>query len=267
MKVYRYENSSKNMILAGDTDDLHPLNSRFNGDSKLDIWYPIKVETLYKRTYNDFPKYIIGKPIFSEKVKELTESFISDEVEFLPLGHKDMNLFAVNVTKVLDCVDWDRSDIRTFNDGSFAGFNKLVFDFSKIPPNTYIFKYKERAMTQVYVTDLFKELVEKHKLKGLDFSEVFDPEFTEEKEREQQRAFDQRLAEIEQNKGPEISFDEARALVDHGHVVESGKWRMKLNSKGQFVLGELLQDLSYQWMKPVYIPPILLGYDWCKVEE
>ncbi|MCM3746257.1 hypothetical protein M3223_02710 [Paenibacillus pasadenensis] len=262
MKAYQYVTSEKCMILAAVKDRTHPFVSSFDGESKLQNWTFIEIETLYKKKYDCFPHYLCGVPIFSEKVKLVLEPYLNNEVEFLPLGHKHLKLYAINVTNVLDCVDWDRSDIQKFNDGSFAGFNKLVFDFTKIPPNTYIFKYKERATTYVYVTELFKELVEKFKLKGLDFSNVFDSEWTEERELQQQRIFEEKLVSIEQNKGPEFSYDQAVSMVNEGFTVQSGKWRMQLDAKGQFLLGELLKDLSYQWIKPTFIPPILLCCPW-----
>jgi hypothetical protein len=76
-------------------------------------------------------------------------------VEILPLFHVDMDLYVINVINVLDCVDWERSDVKWTENNSFAGFNKLVFDFTKIPDNTYMFKIKEWAMVSVFVTEAF----------------------------------------------------------------------------------------------------------------
>ncbi|MGO4530028.1 DUF1629 domain-containing protein [Paenibacillus sp. 2TAF8] len=176
--------------------------------------------------------------------------------------HEELELYVVNVTNVLDCVDWNRSEIRTYSDGSWADFNKLVFDFSKIPVDTYMFKIKETATVEVFVTDLFKQVVEEYKFKGLNFNVVYDSEFTEEKEDEQQRIYDAALETIEQNKGQEYSYNDARKLVDQGKTMISGRWKMKLDDQGQFWLGELLKDLSYQWMMPTYTPPALLLESW-----
>jgi hypothetical protein len=110
-------------------------------------------------------------------------------------------------------------------------------------------------------------LIEINKLKGLDFSEVFDSEFTEEKEQEQKRAYEAAVAAIEQNKGQEFSYDHARERVNLGIAVASGKWKMQLDAKGRFLLGELILDLTYQWILPTYIPPILLGCLWHEVEK
>lgn len=268
MKVYELINNKDSLLLAAVDDDSHPINgSNFKGKSLSDIWNPVTVETLYKRNYSDFPKYGIGKPVVSEKVRDILLPYISEQVEFLPLHHENNRLYMLNVTNILNCVDWNRSEVRRFKSGMFADFNKLVLDFNKIPEGTFIFKIKETAVTTVYVTDLFRNLVEQHNFKGLDFSVVFDSEFTAEKELAQKQAFEAKLAEIEQSKGKEFSYEEARELVDQGKAFASGKWIIQLNKEGEFVIGELLRDLSYQWILPVYIPPILLGLKWHEVKR
>ncbi|AJS61133.1 imm11 family protein [Paenibacillus sp. IHBB 10380] len=269
MKVYELKNNNKAMLLAAVEDRNHPINFGFNGETKEQIWSPIEVETLYKRTYKDFPVYRIGKPVISAKVKRAIESFISSEVEFLPLVHKELELYMINVTNILDCVDWERTDVEWTEENSFAGFNKLVFDFSKIPEHTYIFKFKELATVAVYVTEEFKELIERNKFKGLDFefTEVYDSEFTEEKEQEQKLAYEAAIAAVEQNKGQEFSYEEAVERVNQGVAVASGKWKMQLDGEGRFWLGEIILGLTYQWIMPVYIPPVLLSFQWHEIQK
>ncbi|MFX3648362.1 MAG: imm11 family protein [Paenibacillus sp.] len=266
MKVYELKYNDSCMDL-NTMDWDHELGSDFNGNSKGKIWTPTKVKTLYKKKYSDFPRLIIGKPIMKKNVKEVFEDHISKEVELLPLIHDELELYVVNVTNILECVDWNRSDVRSYSDGDFAGFNKLVFDFSKIPNNTYMFKIKETATVEVFVTDLFKEVVDEHKFKGLNFSVVYDSDFTEEKEEEQQQLYDAVLEEIERNKGQEYTYDAARELVDQGETMSSGPWKMRLDDQRQLWLGQLLKDLSYQWLMPAYIPPVLLLKSWHVVDR
>ncbi|WP_379135730.1 imm11 family protein [Paenibacillus sp. sgz500958] len=270
MKVYEFsEDFSTTMTLAAVDKKKypgHPLFPRFKGISKIEGWWPIKLETLHRNTHTDFPYFTSGKPLVSEKVKSILEPYIKDEVEFLPLDHDEINLFLMNVTNILDCVDWERSDAEWF-EKYFMRFKKLRFDFTKIPLNTYIFKIKETAGSTVFVTEAFRKLIENHNLQGLDFSEVYDSEFTEEKELVQKRKYEAMLQGIEKNKGPEFSYEEARERVDQNKAVASGKWRMQLDHTGEFWLGDLTLDLNYQWTQPMYIPPILLGYEWHEVER
>lgn len=267
MRIYELIINEKSLCLAYVEDALHPINSRFGGESKLGVWTPIEVETYFKRKYREFVKYAIGQPVISASVKSQIGTDILSEVEFLPLIHKELDLVMLNITNVLDCVDWGRSDVSTTDAGNFAGFKKLVFDINKIPDQTYMFKIEETAGTTVYVTDKFKELIEKNNIKGVDLPIVYDSEFTEKKEQEQAEKYAAALAAIEQNKGPEISYDEARELVDQGKAFASGKWKIQQIQKGGFVLGELLPDLTYQWISPIYIPPVLLGMMWHEVDK
>ncbi|MDP9700961.1 hypothetical protein J2T16_003874 [Paenibacillus intestini] len=261
MKVYALRHKDSCMEINY-IDRQHELGSDFKGVMKGGIWTPTVVKTLCKKRYSDFPRLLPGVPIMKENVRTVLEPRIFREVEFLPLMHEELKLYVVNVINVLDCVDWNRSDIRTYSDGSWADFNKLVFDFSKIPVDTYMFKIKETATVEVFVTDLFKQVVEENKFKGLNFNVVYDSEFTQEKEDEQQQLYDAALELIEQNKGKEYAYEDARELVDQGKTMISGRWKMKLDDQGQLWLGELLKDLSYQWIMPMYIPPVLLLKSW-----
>ncbi|MCM3174673.1 hypothetical protein [Paenibacillus sp. MER 99-2] len=81
----------------------------------------------------------------------------------------------------------------------------------------------------------------------------------------QQRLYGTALEEIERNKGEEYCYDDARELVDQGKTVASGSWKMQVDDQGRLWLGQLLIDLSYQWMMPTYIPPVLLLKSWHKV--
>lgn len=64
-----------------------------------------------------------------------------------------------------------------------------------------------------------------------------------------------------------ITSEEALERVDQGQAVASGKWKMQLDEKGRFWLGDLNLELKYSWIMPIYIPPVLLGYRWHEVEK
>lgn len=154
----------------------------------------------------------------------------------------------VNVTNVLDCVDWERSDVRRDEEGSFSDFNNLIFDFKKIPENTFMFKFKEFSTVHVYVTEAFKELIEQNKLKGLDFSIVHDSEFTEEKKLEQKKNYEDALTALEHNKGAEFSYNEARERVAQDKAVASGKWKMQFSDEGEFCLEIKISSLIFYFL-------------------
>ncbi|AIQ60658.1 imm11 family protein [Paenibacillus borealis] len=269
MRVYslRSGEDSMDLMLDKTVSAEHPIESKFTGDSKITVWTPPILYTNNKRKYNDFPRYLTGHPIISEKVKNILFPIIAEEIECLPLAHPELKLFMLNITNVIDCVDYSRSVIKLTGKGNFARFIKQVFDFSKIPEKTYMFKIKETAIIQVFVTDKFKELVELHGLKGLDFSEVYDSAFTADKEEEQERNYQAALDSIERSKGIEFSYDEARILMEQGKAVASGKWRMQLDENGELWIADLTPALLYDWGQPIYIPPVLMLLQWHEVEK
>ncbi|WP_339250845.1 DUF1629 domain-containing protein [Paenibacillus sp. FSL P2-0136] len=269
MRVYslRSIEDSSDLMLDKSVSAEHPIELKFKGQSKMPMWTPPLLYTNNKRKYNDFPRYLSGQPIVSEKVKDILFPILAEEVEILPLAHPELNLFMLNITNVIDCVDYNRSEIKLTGKGNFARFIKFVFDFSKIPEKTYMFKIKETAVVQVFVTEAFKDLVELHGLKGLDFSEVYDSAFTAEKEEEQKQNYQAALDSIEHSKGTEFSYDEARILMEQGKAVASGKWRMQLDENGELWIADLTPALVYDWGQPIYIPPVLMLLQWHEVEK
>jgi hypothetical protein len=270
LKAYEFQITTETMVLTAvnsEESSGHPISTNFKGQSKREEWWPIKIDTLYRNKYTDFPHFIIGQPMVSDKVKQILEPYKKDEVEFLPIAHDEMDMYMVNVMNILDCVDWERSEVKWFEEEYFMGFNKLRFDFKKIPDHVYMFKIKETAATEVFVTETFRELIEHNHLQGLSFSVVYDSEFTDDKELEQQQNYEAALLAIEDSKGAEFTYEEAEKRVDQNKAVASGEWKMQLDDKGKFWLGDLKLDLTYQWVRPLYIPPVLFGYQWHEVEK
>lgn len=268
MRIYELLPSYNNTISISTDDSIeyNPFLEDFDGSLKQSNWVPVKVVTLSRKPNNDFPYLMPGLPVISEKAKKLIQDSVEFDVEFLPILHSELNLFAMNVINIVDCVDWSRSERKKYSDGSLGRITKLVFDSQKIP-NTHIFKIKEMASTKVFVTESFKILIEKNNLKGLDFSMFYDSELTEEKEHQQQREYEAALEEIERSKGMEFSYEEALNKTHEGLAVASGKWKMQRDDQDRLWLGQLNLELSYQWLMPVYIPPILLTYSWHVVER
>lgn len=269
MKIYELLPSYNNTMSINTDDNIEYdpfLEEDFDGSSKQANWTPVKVVTLSRKHNNDFPYLMPGLPIISEKAKNVIQDLVEFDVEFLPLLHSEFILFAMNVINIMDCVDWNRSERRKYSDGSLGHITKLVLDFEKIP-DRHIFKIKEMASTKVFVTESFKNLIEKNNLKGLDFSRFYDSAFTEEKERQQQREYEEALAGIERSKGMEFNYEEALNKTHEGLAVASGQWKMQRDDQDRLWLGQLNLELSYQWLMPVYIPPILLTYSWHVVER
>lgn len=270
MKIWELKSDVKSRMLTIDHNKgitiNHPFYEIFDGSSKLQAWDVCYVTNYRKGRYTDFPSFRLGIPVFSRKTLDILGPYINNYVEFLPLVHEEMDFFAVNVINVIDCVDRQRSKVKTLiSTGDSLGYEKIVFSSEKIPEHTLIFKVN--GSLGIYVTDHFIELVNLHKLKGFKFIEVWNSEITDEMELEKQKQYKDMLDSIEKNKGLECTYDEAMEVIQSGKAVASGKWKMQRDDRGRLWLGQLGEDCKYHWLMPVYIPPVLLGYMWHEVER
>ncbi|EFM09650.1 hypothetical protein PaecuDRAFT_3699 [Paenibacillus curdlanolyticus YK9] len=239
----------------------------FNGEPMASWYRPIKLSIQRKGKEHDFPAILPGVLIFSKKARTIVEPLVGEHVEFLAVDHSEMPDFEinmVNVTNVIDALDYEHTEFRYYSTGEMADYEKPAFQFDKIK-NSPIFRVPERTV-RIYVTDEFRDLVLKHKLKGLDFEEVWDSEVTDDMEQERQRQYEAHLAEIENNKGTEVGFDEAVAQAEAGKAMASGKWKLQADSTGNVLLGDLTFSGDYDWIDPIYYPPILLELRWHEVE-
>lgn len=239
----------------------------FDG-KKIENWKSACFKAYKKGKYRDFAYYVGGVPVFSLKTLKAIEELIADNVQLLDIviTNLDIEYKLVNITTVIDAVDYSRSiPIRTFK-GRVREFEKLKFleDMIKDKP---IFRLPEFLSTRVYVSDAFREKILAAKLKGFDFEEVWDSEWTDELELEQQERYQAFLANLEMNKGKEFDWSEAIEKLKIGKEVASNVWRMKYNQEGELCIARLGLDCEYVWSNSDIIPPILLGLKWYVIKE
>lgn len=68
------------------------------------------------------------------------KDLLTGNAEILALDCEDRAFFAINVTNVLDCIDYTKSEFETFRDGRrIMRFISYAFDPSKIE-NEHFFK-------------------------------------------------------------------------------------------------------------------------------
>ncbi|TCM87925.1 hypothetical protein EV294_1165 [Paenibacillus sp. BK033] len=262
MKIWEMNSDHDSYVLADnpEADDL--IRSIKNDEHPLKDWNGIYLNLLRKGKEKDYIGYLPGATIISEYAKQALTAQIGDEAEFLFI--LDRPIHFLHVLKRIDCIDIDRTE-RT-ESGLIKSSERVHFIREKIPVDTLIFKVPE-IRTSVYVTEKFINLVKQANLTGFVFNQVWDSKLTEEKDREKHLKYTAVLADIEQNKGDEIAYRIAREQVNQGLAFASGKWKMQLDSKGNFWLGDLTEDCVYSWIMPTFIPPVLLGYQWHVVEN
>lgn len=165
-------------------DNLVPLQNftveeiqSFDGRKHSDNWIPIQVvrmEPEKKLELSDAPGFTI--PVFSKKALECLYPLIKNEIEVLPLIFEEREYFGINVIKVLDAIDYEKSIYKTFRDGKrIMAFKKYFFIPDKIK-NVSIFKITDEKTRYAFVSDEFKTIVENNKLTGFKFKLVWDSE-------------------------------------------------------------------------------------------
>jgi hypothetical protein len=107
----------------------------------------------------------------------VTQHFLQDKAEVLPLAHPERNFFAIHVTNAIDAIDYDRAVIKKLSTGLRLEFEKYAFVKEKVErENIFRVYLDESLMWMVFVSDTFKKVVESHNLSGFKFIEVWDSE-------------------------------------------------------------------------------------------
>ena len=89
----------------------------------------------------------------------------------------DLEYYAINVTTVLDVIDYSKSRYITFDDGKkIMVFEKYAFKLCDELIRSNIFKIIDETRGEAFVSDRFKESVEKNNLTGFRFELVWDSE-------------------------------------------------------------------------------------------
>lgn len=173
MKIWKLEFDANkyNNIVPINTNEWEALG--FDGSPLLDSWKPIAFKTLNDDLeLGDTPSLISTVPVLSEYALNVLKDLIEGSVEILPIRLRVGKFFILNVTDVLDCVDYDKSEVKPFkSSGRIMRFIKYEF-FKECLYNKHIFKIPDESKRNAFVSDQFKERVKENKLKGFKFELV-----------------------------------------------------------------------------------------------
>jgi len=174
MKIYELKNDSDTYKWLETKEDKEAVE--FNGLSLVDKWVPWEVTTSKKkRELPDSPALCAGVKVVNDKTKRILENVLQNEVEFLPLNHPSESFWIIHVINVVNAVDYDTAIPFRATPTIITHFKKHGFYEGKLA-NQWIFKLPEMPLTRIYVTEIFKEVIEQNKLTGFKFEEVWDSE-------------------------------------------------------------------------------------------
>ena len=147
----------------------------FDGRSHLSHWSPLhlaRMEPEKGLPLSDAPGFVF--PVFSHRALDCLKPLIEPNIEILPLDFDGGNYFGINVTTVLDAVDYEKSIYKTFRDGKrIMSFKKYSF-IPSVVDGVPIFKITDEKVRYAFVSDAFRDIVEKNKLTGFLFRQVWD---------------------------------------------------------------------------------------------
>jgi hypothetical protein len=145
----------------------------FIGQSIGQDWQSPPIDVLYKKKrLRDFVHLSGSVPVISQKAKDALAPFIASECEILPLLElRGKPFYAINVLNVIDCLDIEKSDISWAPDlpRRIWRINKYIFDETRIPQETMLFKIPNEAISNIFVTRKFIDCVIDHGLRGAAF--------------------------------------------------------------------------------------------------
>ena len=124
----------------------------------------------HSRPIRDFVGWNLAALTITEKAKAALEPLIGEDVEFLPFATiKGKRLYAVNVIRIIDCLDMKKSNMSFSSDipGRVIFAMGFMFDPKKVEPCP-IFKVPQWRGS-IFVSHDFVEVVVRSKLTGAGF--------------------------------------------------------------------------------------------------
>ncbi len=122
-----------------------------------------------EKAYSDCPWLGEHSIFLKQPAIEALSPLLLKYGQILPVRGEDVRFF--NATTVLDALDYERSRVVRFDDGSILTIEKHVFDAARIGAAA-LFKLPMRA-SMIYVTDEFVEQVRHAGLRGVSFKLVW----------------------------------------------------------------------------------------------
>lgn len=189
-KAHSIEEASKLRIwkLGRDVDnyeslawgnDEHDINlnyiQSFNGVSKEKNWIPLHLKRMSNEAeFSNTPGLSAHIPVFDKNAVDTMKDYLIGNAEILPIFCEDKEFFIINVTRVLDCIDYQVSEYKTFRDGiRIRRFTKYAFIENKIE-NVHIFKIKDEPLRSPFVSDAFRRKILDSSLVGFKFELAWD---------------------------------------------------------------------------------------------
>ena len=145
-----------------------------DGRSMRHSWSPLAVMRLYEGKYSNAPCFVPHIPVFDRSAVNVLQDLISDDAEVLPLVSADGEFYAINVTQVLNCIDYEASEYEKFTDSNkIMLFTKYAFNKHAVQ-GKHIFRIVDEPLRSPFVSDEFRDKVIQSGLTGFNFKLVWE---------------------------------------------------------------------------------------------
>jgi hypothetical protein len=134
-------------------------------------WVPLTVRFHKMEKAGDFPYLSTDVPVFTKRALQALQPLIGQSIEALPLECESEELYAIHALELMDCLDHSRSVVTRFPSGGIMDVEEFVFK-KNCDQGKHIFRLTDAPTKYVFVSDQFKSVVEKNKLRGLIFEKV-----------------------------------------------------------------------------------------------
>ncbi len=141
-------------------------------DRKFAFILPSKYKDEVNKPIGDIFSIEVSSFILNEYAFNILFPYLKEHSQIFRIKNQNSIFYVINVTDVIDCLDYDKSEIKRFpSSGRVMRVIKYSFIKDKLK-NATIFKLPEFVKTNCYVTKEFKNAVEENHIKGFKFEEL-----------------------------------------------------------------------------------------------
>lgn len=134
---------------------------------------PSEYEDEVNKPIGDVFSVEVSSFILNEYAFNILNPYLKGHTQVFRLKNQDDVLYVINVTDIIDCLDYDKSEIKRFpSSGRVMKVIEYSFHKDKLK-NATIFKLPEFVKTTCYVTEEFKKATEENNIKGFKYEECF----------------------------------------------------------------------------------------------
>jgi hypothetical protein len=158
-------------------EDFELINSAINGTERASSWSPIEMKLIREDEgrvldHSDAPWLGAHALVLRSNAVRALESLLTPNGEVLPLRCDTANVSLFNPLDVIDALDEEASHSLRFSDGRLMRIGRYVFRPEAIRGKD-IFKIPNLRVSPTFVSQSFVTLWTRHRLKGLEFEEIW----------------------------------------------------------------------------------------------